>query len=166
MKTPDARRVGWQLLVTALLAMAALGWPAASDAAPPRDWIPLDAGALQAMRGGFALPSGLRVSFGFERQAWVDGELVSSLRADVPDVARITAEQARDLARLQQVHVVQVGPDQAVAAGAGAGLVIQNSLAGTSIRVQTTLDASTNGLGLLQAMNFGEALGRAIAGSP
>lgn len=164
MKSPTTIRIGWQILVTALLALAAVGWPShgrAAEAGPPEGWAPLDAASLDAMRGGFALPSGLVVSFGFERLAWVDGELVASLRIDIPDIARITPAQARELEQLRQLQVVQVGPGNAFdAAGGGAGLVLQNTLDGVHIRVSTTIDAATNTLGLLQAINFSDALGR------
>ncbi|GGK09566.1 hypothetical protein [Luteimonas terricola] len=166
MKTPFASRIGWQALVTALLALAAVGWPShgrASETRLPEGWAPLDAARLDAMRGGFALPSGLVVSFGFERMAWVDGELVASLRIDIPDIARITPVQARELEQLRQVQVVQVGPGNAfdAAGSAGAGLVLQNTLDGVHIRVSTSIDAASNTLGLLQAINFSDALGHA-----
>lgn len=166
MKRPDARRLGWQLPVMALLAMSGVGWPTSQAAEPPlpAGWTALDLDRLEALRGGYALPSGLVVSFGFERQAWVNGELVAAVRVDVADVARMTPEQARALAQLRQSHVVQVGAGNAHAAAGGAGLVLQNTLDGAHIRVQTTVDAGTGALGLLQALNFGEALGRASFG--
>lgn len=173
MKSPTAIRIGWQVIVTVLLALAAVGWPAqgrAAEAGPPPGWTPLGADRLEAMRGGFALPSGLVVSFGFERMAWVDGELVASLRIDIPDVARMTPAQARELAQLRQLQVVQVGPGNVFdGAGGGAGLVLQNTLDGVHIRVSTTIDAGSNTLGLLQAINFSDALGRsglAATGTP
>lgn len=173
MKIGYARRLGWPLVVTALLACAAVGWTspsAAGEGALPDGWVPLEPGRLAAMRGGYALPSGLVVAFGFERQAWVNGELVASTRVDIPDIARMTEAQARDLAGLREGQLVQVGAGNVhAAAGTGAGLVLQNSLDGAHIQVQATVDAATNALGLVQAMNFGEALGRAgvgPAGSP
>ena len=87
MKTAGIRKIGWHLLVTALLALAAIGWPgraAAAGEGPPGGWVPVEPGQLATMRGGYALPSGLVVSFGFERQAWVNGELVVSLQVDIP----------------------------------------------------------------------------------
>ena len=169
MKIPGAKRVGWQLVVTALLAMAAVGWtPPAASGEPglPAGWVAIAPERLEAMRGGYALPSGLVVAFGFERQVRVNGELVSALRIDIPDVARMSEAQASELARLRQTQVVQVGPGNVAAAvgAAGAGLVLQNSLDGARIQVQTTVDAGTSALGLLQAMNFGDALGRASLG--
>lgn len=173
MKIRYAGRLGWQLAVTALLALAAVGWTSPSEAGevPLRgEWVPIAPERLADMRGGYALPSGLVVAFGFERQAWVNGELVASTRVDIPDIARMTEAQARELARLREGQLVQAGAGsvQAVAGGA-AGLVLQNTLDGADIRVQTTVDAATSALGLAQAMNFGEALGRAglgPAGSP
>lgn len=171
MKTSTVRRIGWNLLVIALLSLGAVGWSppaAAADPGPPEGWVPLDTERLGRMRGGFLLPTGLVVSFGFERLAWVDGRLVASLRVEIPDLSRITPEQAQQLARLREVQLVQLGHGnvgQAIA-GNGAGLVIQNTLDGVHIRASTTIDASTNALGLLQALNFGEALGQAGLGAP
>jgi hypothetical protein len=170
MKIPKARRVGWQVLVTSLLALAAVGWQRPAEAAedgPPAGWTPLEAERLDALRGGWSLPSGLVVSFGFERLAWVNGELVASTRIDIPDVANLSGAQARELDQLRQTQVVQVGPGNAFdgVAGAGPGLVLQNSLDGTQIRVLTTLEAGTNALGMLQAANFTDAMGRAGLGA-
>lgn len=167
MKTFTTRRWLWHLLVTALLATGAIGWSplAASADGMPEGWTPLDADRLDALRGGYVLPSGLLVSFGFERMAWVNGELVSSLHIDVPDVANITAEQAQQLARLGETQLVQVGAGNVVASGGGAGLVLQNSLDGADIRVMTTINAGTTALGMLQAVNFGEAMGNAGIGA-
>ena len=169
MKIPGAKRIGWHLLVISLLAVSALGWSPTADATgqgPPADWIPVDPARLESMRGGYALPSGLVVSFGFERLAWVNGELVASVRIDIPDVANMSEAQAHELAQLRQTQLVQVGAGnfhEAVAGGAG--LVLQNTLDGAHIRVQTTIDAGTGGLGLLQAINFNDALGRAGLGA-
>ena len=171
MKIPGAKRIGWHLLVISLLAVSALGWSPTADATgqgPPADWIPVDPARLESMRGGYALPSGLMVSFGFERLAWVDGELVTSLRIAIPDLARITPEQARQLARLRDTQLVQVGPGNVseTTVGTGAGLVIQNTLDGVHIRVSTSIDAASNTLGLLQAINFSDALGHAGLTAP
>ena len=169
MKIPHARRIAWQLLVTSLLGLAAVGWTGPADASggPPEGWTPVGEARLDAMRGGFAFSSGLVVSFGFERLAWVNGELVASLKIDIPDVAGMTDAQARELAQLQQPQVVQAGPGNIHGAGTGggAGLVLQNTLDGAQIRVLTVVDAGTNALGALQAINFGTALGQAGLGA-
>lgn len=139
---------------------ARAGDPAAADQAWPR----LDLAALDAQRGGFLLPSGLQVSFGFERTVHVNGELVSALRVHVADVGRISAEEAGQLATLGQTHLVQIGGGNAALAQAG-GLVIQNALDGQRIQVQSTLEASTNALGMLQALNTAQTLQAASTAS-
>jgi hypothetical protein len=163
MKIMIAKRWLWHLLVSALLAAGAVGWPGPAAAVEPRHdaWIPVDATRLDGLRGGFVLPSGLQVSFGFERMVWVGGELVSSLRIVIPDMANISVEQAQELSRLGGAELVQVGPGNVFQGGGGAGLVLQNSLDGVDIRAMTTIDVATNSLDMLQAANFAEALGLA-----
>jgi hypothetical protein len=51
-----------------------------------RAWQPLPDAALDRVRGGFVDLSGLRISFGLERQVWVNGELMQSLTFTVPDL--------------------------------------------------------------------------------
>ena len=162
--------MGWQLLVILLLSLAGVGWHPrahAADTGMPPGWAALEPDRLDAMRGGFVLHGGLVVSFGFERQAWVNGELVASLRVDVPDVGNMSPEQAQALARLRETQLVQVGPGNIVGNGSatGAGLVLQNTLDGAHIRVQTTVNAGTDALGLLHSMNFSDALGPAGRGA-
>ncbi len=132
------------------------------------EWVPVETGRLAAMRGGFVTTSGLLVSFAVERSVHVDGALVSRALVNIPDIARITPEQAEDLARLSRTEVLQLGGGQALqgANGAnGAALVLQNTLDGRHIQVQTTVDTAVNTLGLLQAINAADALGAAINGS-
>ncbi|MDH5832448.1 hypothetical protein [Luteimonas kalidii] len=121
------------------------------------EWRRVEPAALEAQRGGFVMPSGLQASFGFERTVHVNGALVSSLRVRVADVGRITAEEAAQLAALGRTQLIQIGAGNAAPADV-AGLVIQNSLDGQRIQVRSTLDASSNALGLLQALNAAQAL--------
>src|SRR3546814_1663372 len=92
------RTIVRRLLLLALLASAGVGWSdrasAQARAMPGTDWVPVDPALLDDLRGGFQLPSGLLVSFGIERVAWVNGELVSYLRVDIPDVASMTPAEA------------------------------------------------------------------------
>lgn len=165
------RRVVDGLLVVTLLAATAIGWPSRAMAAeagqgsgPPTAWQAIGVARLDQIRGGYVLPSGLRVSFGFERLAWINGELVSSLRVDIPDIANITRAQARDLARIGEAQRVQVGPGNAFD-GVGAGLVIQNTLDGQRIQAQTTLDVGVDTMAMLQALRFAETMGAGAAGA-
>lgn len=65
-------------------------------------WPPVAAARLDEMRGGFDA-GGLQVSFGIERAVYVNGNLVVSTSLVIPDVSRITSEQAGRLAAALQV---------------------------------------------------------------
>ena len=60
------------------------------------EWQPVDPARLAQMRGGFQMPSGMMLSFGIERVVFLNGELTARIAVQIPDVARITPEQARD----------------------------------------------------------------------
>jgi hypothetical protein len=159
-----------RLLLVVLLATAGIGWPdrTPAQALPGPGWIPLAPEALDGLRGGYQLPSGLLLSFGIERAAWVNGELVSYLRVDIPDIANITPEQAQELSKIAQTQLVQVGPGNVFNGNGGleGGLVIQNTLDGQDIRASTTLDVSVNTLGWFLALNAGDALRNAAFTAP
>lgn len=127
-------------------------------------WRRIDPALLEEQRGGFVMPSGLQVSFGFERTVHVNGALVSALRVDVADVGRMSTAEANALATLAQTQLVQIGSGNAAQVQAG-GLVVQNSLDGQRIQVQSTLEASSNALGMLQALNVAQTLQAASTGS-
>ncbi|AGW92545.1 hypothetical protein N234_21200 [Ralstonia pickettii DTP0602] len=60
-------------------------------------WKPVAKEKLDEMRGGFEVP-GLQVSFGIERAVYLNGALVVATTINIPDVGRITADQAAQLA--------------------------------------------------------------------
>lgn len=60
-------------------------------------WKPVAQEKLDEMRGGFEVP-GLQVSFGIERAVYLNGALVVATSINIPDVGRITADQAAQLA--------------------------------------------------------------------
>lgn len=157
-----------RLLLVGLLATAGIGWPDRAPAQTPLGpgWIPIAPEALDGLRGGYQLPSGLLLSFGIERVAWVNGEMVSYLRVDIPDVANMTPEQAQALSQVAQTQLVQVGPGNVFNGMGNGGLVIQNTLDGQDIRAQTTLDVGVNTLGLFQALNVDDALHNATITAP
>jgi hypothetical protein len=70
---------------------------------------PVSAERLAAVRGGFDLGNGLQVSFGIQRAVYVDGNLVTYINVSVPDIARITQQQATSLATALGTLNVQVG---------------------------------------------------------
>ncbi|MCD9121068.1 flagellin [Cupriavidus sp. UGS-1] len=64
-------------------------------------WTPVASARLEELRGGFET-GGLQVSFGIERAVYINGNLVVSTSLVIPDVSRITSEQAGRLAAALQ----------------------------------------------------------------
>ncbi|MFC5428966.1 hypothetical protein ACFPTO_09165 [Paraburkholderia denitrificans] len=134
------------------------------------NWAPLAASALTPrqlddMRGGFDLPSGLQVSFGIERVAFVNGNMVSATNFNIPNIATMTAQQAQALASASTGGLVQVGSGNAVQTGALPGLtggVIQNTLSNQLIQALTTINTSVNSLGPFKAQNVGATINSAL----
>lgn len=150
------------LLVSFFLALACAMPARAGDLGAP-----LPPERLDALRGGYALGDGLTVSFGLERLVSINGELVVSQRVEIPDLARMTAEQARQLADLAGGRTIRVGDTMTVAPGTGT-LVIQNALDGQQIQASTSLHTTVNTLSLLQNLNFNQSLADAlrVGGTP
>ncbi len=139
----------------------------ASSQASADQWTPIDPARLLDMRGGMELPSGLMLSFGIERLVYVNNELVASVNLSIPDISRITTEQAQALADINRGMVVQVGEGNRFDADfLNGGLVIQNTLDGQDIRSSTTLDVSVDTLDMLQQMNTLDALHGALIQAP
>jgi hypothetical protein len=137
----------------------ASAWPPASDA------------QLDGLRGGFEMSNNLAVSFGFVRSVSINGDLVSELRFNLPDVAHITADQAQMVSEaLTSAHWVQNGAGNSVGlsnalSGLSASTVVQNSLNNQVIQTQTVIDAGANSLGLLLGLNTHGTLRDALAGA-
>ncbi len=131
------------------------------------EWTPIDPARLLEMRGGLQLPSGQLLSFGIERLVYVNGELVASAMLRIPDIGRITTEQAEALSAINDGLVVQVGEGNRIGtAGVGGALVIQNTLDGQAITALTTLDIGVSTLGTLQELNTFNALQSALLNAP
>lgn len=131
------------------------------------EWRPVDPARLAQMRGGFQMPSGMMLSFGIERVVFLNGELTARIAVQIPDVARITPEQAQALADFNRGLVVQIGEgnrfDPAQVAG---GLVIQNTLDDQDIRTLTRIEVGTDTLGAYQNLNANGALTDALIRAP
>ncbi|WP_062351056.1 hypothetical protein [Pseudoxanthomonas mexicana] len=131
------------------------------------EWQPVDPARLAQMRGGFQMPSGMMLSFGIERVVFLNGELTARIAVQIPDVARITPEQAQALADFNRGLVVQVGDgnrfDPPSAAG---GLVIQNTLDDQDIRTLTRIDVGVDTLGAYQNLNASGTLTDALIRAP
>lgn len=141
---------------------------AADTAWASPDLVAVSENRLDDMRGGFDLPSGLVVSFGVSRAAFVNGNLVAQTSFNIPDIANMTAQQAQMLASANTGALLQVGTHNSVQQGALpalTGSVIQNSLSDQQIQALTTINAGVNSLGAFKAMNFLSTMNTALAGA-
>lgn len=137
-------------------------------------WITVADAKLDEMRGGFDVGGGLIVSLGINQATYINGQLVAQTSIPLSQLSQLSQAQAAVLReRLNTLTVVQNGPGNrwgdtqspadgsalvSQVAGAGAGTVIQNSLNGQRIQQLTTIDATSNGLGLLKAGNWNQTL--------
>lgn len=162
------------LLSAATLLFAGLTWPGDASgqggeriAALGPAWIALASEQLDHMRGGFETPTGLRVSFGIERAVYINGELIATTRVEIPDVGRMTAEQALALSVTNDTTLIQNGAGNVFDSNAlTGGLVIQNTLNDQDIRSLTELTAGVNTLGLFKDINAQAALHDALLTAP
>jgi len=153
--------VKYLLLATLAGCMPALAAPPAT--ALGSEWVAIDPALLDDMRGGFVTPGGASLSFGIERAVFVNGELIATTRVQIPDIARMTGDQARELERFNNGVVVQVGSGNAFEpAGAPGGVVIQNTLDGQDIRALTTVNVGVDTLQAFQDVNTQSALSHAM----
>ncbi|CAJ0814789.1 MULTISPECIES: hypothetical protein [Ralstonia] len=137
---------------------------------PVHAWKAVSEDQLDDMRGGFDIPStNLQISFGIDRAVYINGDLVASMTVNIPDVTRMTAAQAQQLANVvNTVNVVQNGPNNVappdIAAGAAAAAtVIQNSLNNQTLQAITTINAAVNSLPQFRQLSLGNALQSALA---
>lgn len=155
------------LAISACLPLPAIANGADSPQPLGQEWIPVDPARLAEMRGGLMMPSGMVLSFGIERLVYVNGELVASATLQIPDLGRMTADQASALAAINEGRVVQIGEGNRIDPGAGGNaLVIQNTLDGQAISALTTLNVGVGTLGMLQEINTYDALHNALIASP
>lgn len=136
----------------------------------PGEWAAVSDEQLGEMRGGFDAGAGLNVSFGIDRSVMINGDLVTKTSFHLPDVTKITAEQALlASAAIGQISIVQNGSGNSVDLAANsqfrAGTVIQNSLNDQWIQTLTVINAGVNSLGLLNAINTQNVLKEALLGS-
>lgn len=138
---------------------------ATSAYADPLDWQPIDTARLDALRGGFEIFNGLKASFGVERAAYVNGELIAKHSVNIPDIAAMTPEQATALNEaINSVVLIQNGPANSfdltnVAPGS---TVIQNTLSDQHIVTMTTIHADVSSLAVLRDVAAQESLQLAL----
>ncbi|KGQ18178.1 Lipoprotein [Lysobacter dokdonensis DS-58] len=150
----------------ALFALFAIAPAFAQDAAPnvrdlPPDWQAVAPSRLAQMRGGFTIPGGANISFGIERAVYINGTLVVETRAYVPDLSRITTDQAQALSRAIAPLVVRNGAGNTASVSPGAVgtlTIVQNSLDNQRIAGMTALTVGVGSLAQFQALNASGAL--------
>jgi len=152
--------------ITAMVALTGVVLPGAARAAGelPADWVPLAPEALDEMRGGFEMPSGLVLSLGIERVAFVNGDLVASSHISIPNITQLSSQDAAALSQLTGTTLVQVGEGNRFDAAGLNGLVIQNTLDGQHISATTTISVNVNTLDLFQSLNLSNTLQNALQG--
>ncbi|HMN45783.1 MAG TPA: hypothetical protein PKE27_14490 [Povalibacter sp.] len=129
------------------------------------DWPPVDAAALDDLRGGFEIVNGLKASFGVERAAYVNGELVAKHSVNIPDIAAMTPEQASALNEaINSVVLIQNGPNNSfdVSNAAPGSTIIQNTLNDQHIVTLTTINADVASLAVLRDVAAQESLQLAL----
>jgi len=124
----------------------------------------VDGTTLDAVRGGFAYGENLLVTLGIDRLIKINGNVVDQSTLQFGDVAKLASGEA-GLGReaLQGTRLIQNGQvASGIAPGLLGGTVIQNSLNDQLISNQTTVRASVNNAGVVQALNFNASLNQAL----
>jgi hypothetical protein len=145
-------------------------WIEAPPAAAPNplgnQLVALGNESLDDIRGGFEFPdTPLKLSFGFERAVFVNGELVASTVLNVKDLQWASAgvsgatqpQVLPSAATAGAVGVIQNGMGNSIPAQISAnvsGTVIQNTLDNQSIQTITTINAAINSVQVLRAMSM------------
>ncbi|WP_439686888.1 Flagellin [Cupriavidus oxalaticus] len=110
-------------------------------------WKPVAHEKLDELRGGFEMPN-LQVSFGIERAVYINGALVVATSINIPDVGRITAEQAARLATTLGPAIVastNAAVDSALAGLTGGAQANANGSAGSASASSAGAAASASG---------------------
>ena len=163
------------LLCCGLLLAAGNGFGAAGSAKPgdlfnPGEWKAVSNEQLDTLRGGFESPSGMTVSFGLVRTVSINGDVVNRTSFNLPDVSKITTEQARAVSSaIAETRLVQNGGGNVVSdsvrAQMSGGTLIQNSLNDQTIQTLTVINAGVGSLGLFKSLNLQGAFKDALFGA-
>lgn len=120
-------------------------------------WHTVSDRVLDKLRGGFDVGGGLLVSFGITRTVYINGALMSETTLNLGGLSQLTPAQALQLnGQLNGMNLVQNGPGNSVPgnlSNIGMGTIIQNTLNNQQINVQTMINASSNGAGLVRNIN-------------
>ncbi|MFT4175002.1 MAG: hypothetical protein QM639_20695 [Rhodocyclaceae bacterium] len=117
---------------------------------------------LDSLRGGYALPGGLVVSFGIAREIYVNGELAHASHTQIDALGNVVANTAlNDSTTLIQRGIGNMA-DLSGLAGDAHAIVIQNSLDGQQFNALTTIDVRVNSLQLMRDQMMQHAIGDAL----
>ncbi|MEW7849991.1 hypothetical protein AB2N08_14950 [Massilia aurea] len=159
------------LLYAALLGVLAGALPLANATEPtvPVLGKPVAAASLDAARGGFEVAGGLSLSLGIERVVSVNGEILARTNIAIPDLAAMTAEQARlTQDALGAARMIQIGGNNYAAADLNlpnGATLLQNTLSGQDIRTATTISSTVNSMSLIKDINFQSTIRDAVVRS-
>lgn len=159
-------------LQIALMGVLASALPLVQAAEPlvPVLGSPVAAAALDAARGGFEVAGGLSLSLGIERVVSVNGEIMARTNIAIPDLAAMTAEQARlTQDALGAARMIQIGGNNYAAADLNlpnGATLLQNTLSGQDIRTATTISSTVNSMSLIKDINFQSTIRDAVVRSP
>ena len=133
-------------------------------------WLAASDQTLDKLRGGFDLGTGLMVSFGISRAVYVNGQLITSTTFRVGDLTSLTPQQAvalsQQISTQTQAQVVKNGPGNTMELSVGSAPLstfIQNTLSNQSIRNQTIIDMTSNGMGIAKGLNLQATIDAAVA---
>ncbi|WP_454724323.1 MULTISPECIES: flagellin [Cupriavidus] len=123
-RPPNPRGEPMPRTLEAVVAAAVQASPEAQPVRAARrtmaSWKPVEKDRLDDLRGGFDVGSDLQVSFGIQRAVYINGDLVVATSLTIPNLSRITTDQATRLAAALGV---------ATGAGAAAAATVGNALA-------------------------------------
>lgn len=133
-------------------------------------WLAASDRTLDTLRGGFDLGTGLMVSFGISRAVYINGQLITATTFRVGDLTSFTPQQAvalsQQISAQTQAQVVKNGPGNTMELSIGSAPLstfIQNTLNNQNIRNQTTIDVTSNGMGMVKGLNLQATIAAAIA---
>ena len=79
-------------------------------------WTPVSDARLAQARGGFDIGNGLMASFGFDRTVTINGVTTTIANVQIPDISKMTKDQAQALEAATRAQLVQNGPGNSVSA--------------------------------------------------
>ena len=146
------------MITSAVICLAGEPVLAGERSFKPSEWVAVADDRLADARGGFDVSPGLKISFGFVRTITINGDLVNRVSFNLPDLSKITEEQAKMASSaIATSGVVQNGTGNQIGKGDAlpfsAGMVIQNSLNDQKIQTLTVISTGVNSLALFKAGN-------------